>query len=489
MFTENIDDLYKKKNDLFSFINQYCKFFGKDTLIDLSKLLYEDHNTKEISYMEHNIIGPYFNNQECKLYVKYNMGQVHMLFTTTFIVAKGITADAQDVINTLQFYINNKYVYGTMSTMDPIKDRVKQIISHMEEEAKEKLYKFLQHYFHGEKFYRGSTISYRYTFGIHLDFTVEYLCNISSIPQFRIFISEKNPMYNPYNTLFQHPYPIYNGFGAYYHNLMPYYGGSLPNEIKSITLSIVDLYEMIHNNTNYEVEENKEEDKEEEKEEYRDMSGSIHKKRVELEEKELKINRAKLFKILLYADNEEEIRNIKDKVHNNMDINALIRSMDINYKVHFGFHSDLDKYYVSAYNKDDNDNKLYGFYIDQYDLNNIFRILFKSSGSGDYDLITMVEFIFDSTEFDVKSCKYFFDILKSALHQDNISERTLHSFIGNFRLDIIDNSGFKDNDYKRLILYTKIGYHQNILKSFTVNTKNIDQDLDLIYYMHFTDEE
>lgn len=503
MYTENIDELYKQKNDLFSFIGQYCKFFGKDTLINLSKLLYEDHGTKEISYMEHNIIGPYFNNRECRLCVRYNMGQIHMLFSSPYmnmIELHEITADAQDVINVLQFYINNKYVYGTMSMMDPVKNRVKQIISHMEEKAQEELYKFLQHYFDGKEFYRGSTSSYRYTFGIHLDFTVDYFCNINNIPQFRIFIYEKNPMYNPYNTLFQHPYPIYNGFGGYYHDPMPYYGGSLPdNEIKSITLSIIDLYEMIHNNnnTNYEVEENKkEEDKEEEKEEYRDLSDSIHNKRMELEKEEAekeeheKItirNKARLLDFLLYANNKEPVKEINDKVEKeNHCIEIPIVSRGIKYTIYLSYDIYTERYYVSAYETAKKDHsKVFGFYMKTEDIIDVFNIIFSVDKVTEYYFITLAEQLFTiKRNPSITDSKEFFNTLKSALHQEK--KQTL-DIIDGLKLDIVPGEFITSS--KQLTLYYSIGFTTNILRTFAVDKRKIDKILDLVYYMHFTDEE
>lgn len=498
MYTENIDELYKKKNDLFSFINQYCKFFGKDTLINLSKLLYEDHGTKEISYMEHNIIGPYFNNEECRLNVQYNMGQIYMSFTVPFIVSKGITADAQDVINDLQFYINNKYVYGTMSMMDPVKNRIKQIISHMEEKAQEELYKFLQHYFDGEEIYEGSAISYRYTFGIHLDFIVDYFCNINNIPQFRIFISEKNPMYNPYNTLFQYPYPVYNGFGGYYHDPMPYYGGLLPNnEIKSITLSIVDLYEMIHNDTNYKVEENNKEDKEEEKEEYRDLSDSIHKKRMELEKEEAekeeheKItirNKARLLDFLLYANNKEPVKKINNKVEKeNHYIEIPIVSRGIKYTIHLSYDIYAERYFVSAYETAKKDHgKAFGFYMKTEDIIDVFHIIFAVNKVTEYYFITLAEQLFDTIKRNpsITDSKEFFNTLKSALHQEK--KQTL-DIIDGLKLDIVPDKLIAP--CKQLNLYYSIGFSTSILRTFIIDKKEIDETLDLIYYMHFTDEE
>ena len=491
MYIENIDELYKKKNDIFSFIIQYCKFFGKDTLINLSKLLYEDHNTKEISYTEQSIIGPYFDNEECRLNVQYNMGQIYMSFTVPFIVSEGITADAQDVINALQFYINNKYVYGTMSMMDPVKNRVKQIISHMEEKAQEELYKFLQHYFDGKEFYRGSTSSYRYTFGIHLNFTVEYFCNINNIPQFRIFISERIATCNPYNTLFQHPYPIYNGFGGYYHDPMPYYGGSLPNnEIKSITLSIVDLYEMIYNNTNYEVEENKKEE-EEEKEEYRDLSDSIHKKRMELEKEEHeKItirNKARLLDFLLYADKKEIVKEINDRiVKKDHCIEIPIVSREIRYTIYFSYQKDIDMYYISAYETDKQDHsKVFGFYMETEDIDDIFQIMFSVNNVTIYYFITLAEQLFDAIKRNPSiTDKEFFNTLKSALYQEK--EQTL-DIIDGLKLDI--DTGEFINSSKQLTLYYSIGFHTTILRTFAINKRQLDEILDLIYYMHFTDEE
>lgn len=490
MYIENIDELYNKKNDLFGFIIQYCKFFGKDTLINLSKLLYEDHGTKEISYMEHSIIGPYFNNQECRLNVQYNMGQIYMSFTVPFIVSKGITADAQDVINDLQFYINNKYVYGTMSMMDPVKNRVKQIISHMEEKAKEEFYKFLQHYFDGKEFYRGSTSSYRYSFGIHLDFTVEYFCNISSIPQFRIFISEKNPMYNPYNSLFQSPYM---NIAGYYDPMR--FCGSLP-EIKSITLSIVDLYEMIYNNTNYEVEEKKKEE-EEEKEEYRDLSDSIHKKRMELEKEETekeeheKItirNKARLLDFLLHANKKEPVKEINEKIEKKDHcIEIPIVSREIKYTIYFSYQKDIDMYYVSAYETDKQDHsKIFGFYMETEDIVDIFQIMFSVNNVTKYYFITLAEQLFDTIKRNpsITDSKEFFNTLKSALHQEK--KQTL-DIIDGLKLDIVPDKLIAP--CKQLNLYYSIGFNTSILRTFIIDKKEIDETLDLIYYMHFTDEE
>ena len=485
MFTEYIDDLYKKKNDIFAFINQYSKFFGKDTLINFSKLLYEDHCAKEISYMKHSIIGPYFNNQECRLSAEYNMGQIYMSFSVPYVETKTITADAQDIINTLRYYINNKYIYDSMSMMDPLRNRVKQIINQLEERAKEEFYKFLQHYFDGEEFYIGSTCIYRYSFGIHLGFMVEYLCNINAIPQFRIFISERSNNYNQYDhSLFQSPYPM---------NI----GGSLPNnEIKSITLSIVDLYEMIYN-TNYEVEENKKEE-EEEKEEYRDLSNSIHKKRMELEKEETekeeheKItirNKARLLDFLLYANKKETVKEINDRIEKKDNcIEIPIISREIRYTIYFTYHKDIDMYYVSAYETDKQDHsKVFGFYMNTEDINNIFQIILSTNRVRvtEYYFITLAEQLFDAIKRNPSiTDKEFFNTLKSALYQEK--KQTL-AIIDGLKLDIDTNEFLSSS--KQLTLYYSIGFNTTVLRTFAINKRELDKILDLIYYMHFTDEE
>ena len=479
MFIEYIDDLYRKKNDIFAFINQYSKFFGKDTLINFSKLLYEDHCAKEISYMKHFIIGPYFNNQECRLSAEYNMGQIYMSFSIPYEETKTITSDAQDIINTLRYYINNKYIYDTMSMMDPLRNRVKQIINQLEEKAKEEFYKFLQHYFDGEEFYSGSTCIYRYSFGIHLGFMVEYLCNINAIPQFRIFISERSNNYNQYDySLFQSPYPM---------NI----GGSLPNnEIKSITLSIVDLHEMIYNNTSYEVEENK---KEEEKEEYRDLSDSIHKKRMELEkdkEEHEKItirNKARLLDFLLYANKKETVKEINDRIEKKDNcIEIPIVSREIRYTIYFTYHKDIDRYYVSVYETDKQDHsKVFGFYMEIEDIIDIFQIIFSANRVTEYYFITLAEQLFDTIKRNPSiTDKEFFNTLKSTLHQEK--KQTL-DIIDGLKLDI--DTGKFINSSKQLTLYYSIGFNTTILRTFSINKRELDKILDLIYYMHFTDEE
>ena len=497
MFTEYIDDLYKKKNDIFAFINQYSKFFGKDTLINFSKLLYEDHCAKEISYMDHSIIGPYFNNQECRLYAEYNMGQIYMSFSVPYAETKTITANAQDIINTLRYYINNKYIYDTKSMMDPLRNRVKQIINQLEERAKEEFYKFLQHYFDGEEFYSGSTCIYRYSFGIHLGFMVEYLCSINSIPQFRIFISENQYDY----SLFQSPYPM-NVSGCC--DPMRFYGSLPNNEIKSITLSIVDLYEMIYNNTNSEMEE--ENKKEEEKEEYRDLSDSIHKKRMELKkdkEEHEKItirNKARLLDFLLYANKKEPLKEINDRIEkkdNCIEIPIVSReikytiyfSREIRYTVYTSNQEYVDRhygYYVSAYETDKQDNStVFGFYMKTEDINDIFQIILSTNRVTEYYFITLAEQLFDAIKRNPSiTDNEFFNTLKSALYQEK--EQTL-DIIDGLKLDIV--TGKFINSSKQLTLYYSIGFYTTILRTFAINKRELDKILDLIYYMHFTDEE
>ena len=465
MFTEYIDDLYKKKNDIFAFINQYSKFFGKDTLINFSKLLYEDHCAKEISYMKHSIIGPYFNNQECKLSAEYNMGQIYMSFSIPHVETKTITADAQDIINTLRYYINNKYIYDTMSMMDPLRNRVKQIINQLEERAKEEFYKFLQHYFDGEEFYSGSTCSYRYSFGIHLGFMVEYLCNINAIPQFRIFISERSNNYNQYDyLLFQSHYPM--NIGGCYDPMR--FCGSLP-EIKSITLSIVDLYEMIYNNTNYEVEENK---KEEEKEEH---------------EKITIRNKTRLLDFLLHANKKETVKEINDRIEKKDNcIEIPIVSREIRYTIYFIYHKDIDRYYVSVYETDKQDHsKVFGFYMEIEDIIDIFQIIFSANRVTEYYFITLAEQLFDTIKRNPSiTDKEFFNTLKSALYQE---KKQTFDIIDGLKLDIVPDKLISPS--KQLTLYYSIGFNTNILRSFTIDKRELDKILDLIYYMYFTDEE
>lgn len=470
MHTENIDDLYKKKNDIFAFINRYSKFFGKDTLINFSKLLYEDHCAKEISYMNHSIIGPYFNNQECRLSAEYNMGQIYMSFSVPYVETKTITADAQDIINTLRYYINNKYIYDTMSMMDPLRNRVKQIINQLEERAKEEFYKFLQHYFDGEEFYNGSTCSYRYSFGIHLGFMVEYLCNINGIPQFRIFISERSNNYNQYDyLLFQSHYPM--NIGGCYDPMR--FCGSLP-EIKSITLSIVDLYEMIYNNTNYEVEENKKEEEKEETEKEEHEKITIR-------------NKTRLLDFLLHANKKETVKEINDRIEKKDNcIEIPIVSREIRYTIYFTYHKDIDRYYVSVYETDKQDHsKVFGFYMEIEDIIDIFQIIFSANRVTEYYFITLAEQLFDTIKRNPSiTDKEFFNTLKSALYQEK--KQTL-DIIDGLKLDIVPDKLISPS--KQLTLYYSIGFNTNILRSFTIDKRELDKILDLIYYMYFTDEE
>ena len=483
MFTEYIDDLYKKKNDIFAFINKYSKFFGKDTLINFSKLLYEDHCAKEISYMKHSIIGPYFNNQECRLSAEYNMGQIYMSFSVPYVETKTITADAQDIINTLRYYINNKYIYDTMSMMDPLRNRVKQIINQLEERAKEEFYKFLQHYFDGEEFYNGSTCSYRYSFGIHLGFMVEYLCNINGIPQFRIFISERSNNYNQYDyLLFQSSYPM--NIGGCYDPMR--FCGSLP-EIKSITLSIVDLYEMIYNNTNYEVEENKKEEEKEETEKEEHEKITIR-------------NKTRLLDFLLHANKKETVKEINDRIEkkdNCIEIPIVSReirytiyfSREIRYTVYVSNQEYVDRhygYYVSAYETDKQDHSnVFGFYMKTEDINNIFRIILSVNRVTEYYFITLAEQLFDAIKRNPSiTDNEFFNTLKSALYQEK--KQTL-DIIDGLKLDIV--TGEFINSSKQLTLYYSIGFYTAILRTFSINKRELDKILDLIYYMHFADEE
>ena len=470
MFTEYIDDLYKKKNDIFAFINQYSKFFGKDTLINFSKLLYEDHCAKEISYMKHSIIGPYFNNQECRLSAEYNMGQIYMSFSVPYVETKTITADAQDIINTLRYYINNKYIYDTMSMMDPLRNRVKQIINQLEERAKEEFYKFLQHYFDGEEFYSGSTCIYRYSFGIHLGFMVEYLCNINGIPQFRIFISERSNNYNQYDyLLFQSHYPM--NIGGCYDPMR--FCGSLP-EIKSITLSIVDLYEMIYNNTNYEVEENKKEEEKEETEKEEHEKITIR-------------NKTRLLDFLLHANKKETVKEINDRIEKKDNcIEIPIVSREIRYTIYFSYQKDIDMYYISAYETDKQDHsKVFGFYMEIEDIIDIFQIIFSANRVTEYYFITLAEQLFDTIKRNPSiTDKEFFNTLKSALYQEK--KQTL-DIIDGLKLDIVPDKLISPS--KQLTLYYSIGFNTNILRSFTIDKRELDKLLDLIYYMYFTDEE
>ena len=470
MFTEYIDDLYKKKNDIFAFINKYSKFFGKDTLINFSKLLYEDHCAKEISYMNHSIIGPYFNNQECRLSAEYNMGQIYMSFSVPYVETKTITADAQDIINTLRYYINNKYIYDSMSMMDPLRNRVKQIINQLEERAKEEFYKFLQHYFDGEEFYSGSTCSYRYSFGIHLGFMVEYLCNINGIPQFRIFISERSNNYNQYDyLLFQSHYPM--NIGGCYDPMR--FCGSLP-EIKSITLSIVDLYEMIYNNTNYEVEENKKEEEKEETEKEEHEKITIR-------------NKTRLLDFLLHANKKETVKEINDRIEKKDNcIEIPIVSREIRYTIYFTYHKDIDRYYVSVYETDKQDHsKVFGFYMEIEDIIDIFQIIFSANRVTEYYFITLAEQLFDTIKRNPSiTDKEFFNTLKSALYQEK--KQTL-DIIDGLKLDIVPDKLISPS--KQLTLYYSIGFNTNILRSFTIDNRELYKILDLIYYMYFTDEE
>ena len=310
---------------------------------------------------------------------------------------------------------------------------------------------------------------------------VDYLCNINSIPQFRIFISESQYDY----SLFQSPYMNISG----YCDPMRFYGSLPNNEIKSITLSIVDLYEMIYNNTNNEVEETK---KEEEKEEYRDLSDSIHKKRMELEKEEHeKItirNKARLLDFLLHANKKETVKEINDKIEKKDNcIEIPIVSREIRYTIYFSYQKDIDMYYISAYETDKQDHsKVFGFYMETEDIDDIFQIMLSANNVTIYYFITLAEQLFDAIKRNpsITDNKEFFNTLKSALYQEK--EQTL-DIIDGLKLDI--DTGEFINSSKQLTLYYSIGFNTTILRTFAINKRQLDQILDLIYYMHFTDEE
>ena len=119
------------------------------------------------------------------------------------------------------------------------------------------------------------------------------------------------------------------------------------------------------------------------------------------------------------------------------------------------------------------------------DIIDIFQIIFSANRVTEYYFITLAEQLFDTIKRNPSiTDKEFFNTLKSALYQEK--KQTL-DIIDGLKLDIVPDKLISPS--KQLTLYYSIGFNTNILRSFTIDKRELDKILDLIYYMYFTDEE
>ena len=231
---------------------------------------------------------------------------------------------------------------------------------------------------------------------------------------------------------------------------------------------------MIYNNTNYEVEENKKEEEKEETEKEEHEKITIR-------------NKTRLLDFLLHANKKETVKEINDRIEKKDNcIEIPIVSREIRYTIYFTYHKDIDRYYVSVYETDKQDHsKVFGFYMEIEDIIDIFQIIFSANRVTEYYFITLAEQLFDTIKRNPSiTDKEFFNTLKSALYQEK--KQTL-DIIDGLKLDIVPDKLISPS--KQLTLYYSIGFNTNILRSFTIDKRELDKILDLIYYMYFTDEE
>ena len=198
-------------------------------------------------------------------------------------------------------------------------------------------------------------------------------------------------------------------------------------------------------------------------------------------------NKARLLDFLLHANKKETVKEINDKIEKKDNcIEIPIVSREIRYTIYFSYQKDIDMYYVSAYETDKQDHsKAFGFYMETEDIDDIFQIMFSVNNVTIYYFITLAEQLFDAINRNPSiTDKEFFNTLKSAIYQEK--KQTL-DIIDGLKLDI--NTGEFINSSKQLTLYYSIGFYTAILRTFSINKRGLDEILNLIYYMHFTDEE
>ena len=139
-----------------------------------------------------------------------------------------------------------------------------------------------------------------------------------------------------------------------------------------------------------------------------------------------------------------------------------------------------NQYEITIFMVKENDNEEvnhFHLYID--DIDDLFQILYYNPYQVTLSFIIMIErLIVSSYNYDSDRRK-FFKFLRKELNSEKDNKIQIPNI--NVRVDVVVHS----DTHRTIHFCAPIGKNDNIIKSISINNKNMNEQLDLIYYMHW----
>lgn len=245
---------------------------------------------------------------------------------------------------------------------------------------------------------------------------------------------------------------------------------------RSFPISYPDLLELLDiNKEDYEefvISHDKEEYKQKEEENV---------KIEDISDEEIKHGKGILFSHLLYSSDTNDLHEMRyhliEKRQNKYETH-LVSGTGTDYILNFVKHE--NQYEITIFMVKDNDNKEvnhFHLYID--DIDDLFQILYYNPYKETLSFIIMIErLIVSSYNYDSDRRK-FFKFLRKELNSEKDNKIQIPNI--NIRVDVVVHS----DTHRTIHFCAPIGKNDNVIKSISINNEDMNEQLDLIYYIHW----
>lgn len=201
----------------------------------------------------------------------------------------------------------------------------------------------------------------------------------------------------------------------------------------------------------------------------------------DISDEEIKHGKGILFSHLLYSSDTNDLHEMRyhliEKRQNKYETH-LVSYTGTDYILSFVKHE--NQYEITIFMVKENDNEEvnhFHLYID--DIDDLFQILYYNPYKETLSFIIMIErLIVSSYNYDSDRRK-FFKFLRKELNSEKDNKIQIPNI--NIRVDVVVHS----DTHRTIHFCAPIGKNDNVIKSISINNENMNEQLDLIYYMHW----
>ena len=201
----------------------------------------------------------------------------------------------------------------------------------------------------------------------------------------------------------------------------------------------------------------------------------------DISEEEIKHGKGILFSHMVYAKNTNDLHEMKYHIierQENKYETHLVSTTGTDYILNFIKHEEQYEITIFMVRENHNDEmNHFRLYID--DINDLFMILYYNPYKETLSFIMMIENLIVSSSINDSDRKKLFNFLRKELNSEKDNKIKIPNM--NIRLDVVVHS----DTHRTIHFCAPVGENDNIMKSISFNNEDMNEQLDLMYYMNW----